>query len=391
MAKEEKTFPDGFLWGAATASYQVEGGIENTDWAEAARQGEVHACGRACDHYNRYEADFDLAKSLGHTAHRFSIEWARIEPFEGKFDQQEIEHYRQVLGALKARGIVPFVTLWHFTQPLWFSTSGGFLRNDSAEIFARYCTFVVEHLGGEADFWMTINEPEVWASNGYLRPKWPPFLCNPLLYMRVTKNLEKAHKAAYRAIKEVLPAALVGIAKHNMYFDASKNIFCKPMAWFLDRWWNHSFLHKTRGHHDFIGLNHYFHKPLGWKVSNDAVRSDMGWELHPESLYQCIMGLKRYNVPIYITENGLADADDSRRAAFVKGYVTHVLNAIKDGADVCGYLYWSLLDNYEWAEGFSQRFGLVEVNYETLERRVRPSAKVYETIIRTNTLPMDVV
>jgi len=171
----EKQFPDGFYWGAATASYQVEGGIEHNDWAQAAREGRVPPCGRACDHYNRYAVDFDIAQELGHTAHRFSVEWARIEPEEGVFNAEAILHYRAVLKALKDRNITPFVTIWHFTLPLWFSESGSFERDDAPEIFARYAAYVVEELGDLCDHFSTMNEPNVFGSNGWLRGSWPPF------------------------------------------------------------------------------------------------------------------------------------------------------------------------------------------------------------------------
>jgi beta-glucosidase len=177
----ERKFPDGFYWGAATASYQVEGGIENNDWAKSAREGRVPVCGIACDHYNRYEEDFDLAKSLGHTAHRLSIEWARIEPEEGKFDEEAIEHYRKVLKALRARGLKPFVTIWHFTLPLWFSESGGFERKDSPQIFARYAAYAVSKLGDLCEHFSTMNEPNVYASQGWINGEWPPF--------KISKNL----------------------------------------------------------------------------------------------------------------------------------------------------------------------------------------------------------
>jgi len=169
-----KNFPEGFYWGAATASYQVEGFNENNDWAKAAKEGRVPPAGRLADHYHRYEEDFDIAKDLGHNAHRFSIEWGRIEPQEGVFDQEEIEHYRKVLKALHKRKITPFVTLWHFTLPLWFSESGGFERKDAPEVFARYCAFVAKELGDQCDHFSTMNEPNVFGSNGYLRGSWPP-------------------------------------------------------------------------------------------------------------------------------------------------------------------------------------------------------------------------
>lgn len=377
-------FPKGFLWGSATASYQVEGGISNTDWARAALKGRVPECGKATDHYNRFESDFDIAQSLGHNAHRFSIEWARIEPEEGKFDDVEIEHYRKVIRALKARGMEPFVTLWHFTLPIWFEEKGGFLHSDAPKLFARYCAFVTERLGGEAHFWMTINEPLVWASGGYRTGKWPPFVQSPLQFLRVFGKLAHAHKEAYTLMKTVAPNIDIGIAKHNVYFSSDSkpwNIFLAKLGtWF----WNKRFLNMIRRHQDFIGLNYYFYKKFGGHES--LPKSDMGWDLFPEGLYRCLQELAVYKKPIYVTENGLADRNDTQRAWFIEESVNNVARALRGGVPVKGYLYWSLLDNYEWSFGFDERFGLVEINYETLERTIRPSALIYKGIIEKNTL-----
>ena len=383
-----KEFPKGFLWGSSTAAYQVEGGIENVDWAEAARNGKVPVCGKAADHYNRFEEDFDLLVNLSQNAHRFSIEWARIEPIEGKFDEEQIEHYRKVLQALKRRGIFPVVNLWHFTLPLWFSESGGFFREDGEKKFARFCAFVFERLADDASgMWITINEPEIWSMKSFVEGVWPPFGRNPFAAISMVKHLSKAHKAAYVAMKKIRPNAKIGVAKHNIYFDASRNILFRPIAAFISWLWNRWFLDMIEGHQDFIGMNHYLHKPIGWKAKSDVVRSDMGWEVHPESIYRCLLELKRYNLPIYVTESGIADAKDAMRKDFIVGYLHAVHRAIAEGADVRGYFHWSLLDNYEWALGFEKRFGLVEVNYETQVRTIRPSARVYAEICRTGTLP----
>lgn len=384
--KETRAFPEGFLWGASTASYQVEGGIERCNWAAAAHRGLVPPCGRACDHYHRFEEDFDIAKDLGHNAHRFSIEWTRIEPEEGKFDEKELEHYRAVVKALRARGLEPMVTLWHWTEPLWFAESGGFLRRDSAALFARYCERVVRALGSDVTFWITINEPQVITSNSYLRGKWPPFVKNPITYMRMLNALMRAHRAAYRAIKKTAISARVGIATHNIDFDPAPSFWHRRAARILDRFWNHRFLQKTRGTHDFIGLNHYFHHSLGKTPPKDVRRSDMGWEIHPESLYRLVRDLRPYGLPIYITESGLADAKDIHRGAYITEYLAAVHRAIAEGADVRGYFHWSLMDNYEWSEGFWPRFGLVAIDYATLTRSVRPSARILETIARANAL-----
>ena len=403
----DKQFPDGFYWGAATASYQVEGGIENCDWAKAARDGKVPPCGRACDHYNRYEADFDIAKSLGHNAHRFSVEWARIEPEQGVFNEAEIEHYREVLKSLRARGITPFITLWHFTLPLWFSESGGFERKDSPEIFARYCAFVVSRLGDLCSDFSTINEPSVYGSNGWLRGSWPPFkrfaltdlvaitnsgkqyearptkgLGPVFLWRRVMKNLARGHNAAYREIKKLPHQTNINFVHHVIVFDANWNPFNKLKAAIANWQWTHVFMKRTAGHYDSIGLNYYFYTKFGDK--RPWRKTDMDWNFAPEHIYDALHILKRYQKPIYISEAGLADSADSGRAEYIYKQVEAAWRAIQDGIDVRAHVYWSLMDNYEWALGYDKRFGLLEVNYETLERTVRPSAAVYKRICEAN-------
>jgi beta-glucosidase len=380
----DQSLPKDFLWGASTAAYQVEGGIENVDWAQAARDGRVPTAGRACDHYHRFEEDFDIAARLGMNAQRFSIEWARIEPEEGRFDEAEIEHYRQVLEALRERGLTPVVNLWHFTLPLWFSERGGFLSAGAHELFARYCHFVVERLGGYAHIWLTINEPEVWGFDGYLKAQWPPFVRNPVTYLRVQRALVHAHRAAYEAMKTVRPEIRIGIAKHNIFFESDRNPLHMLLRVFADRLWNHWFLRRIEDHQDVIGLNHYFHLKFGMSAAEKAaaVRSDMGWELHPTSLYECLVGLKRYNVPVFVSEHGLADRADVYRARFLRNARAALARARAEGVPLFGYFHWSLLDNYEWAHGFTQRFGLIELDYDTLERKPRPSAQVYAAMCR---------
>jgi len=367
-----------FLWGAATSSYQVEGGIENCDWAEAARRGKVPPAGLSVDHYQRYEADFSLARDLDHNAHRFSLEWARIEPTEGVFDSQAIEHYEKVLDALRARGLEPCVTLWHFTLPQWFTERGGFTQPDAANIFARYCEYVVSRLGDRAKFWMTINEPLVYASNGYRVGTWPPFQKNIWQFLRMTPLLAAAHRCAYEQMKAVKPNIQIGIANNNIHFTP---------RWYpisvLVRWlWNHRFLNAIKNHQDFIGLNYYFHHHFG--SPEKLPKSDMGWDIYPQGLYHVLLELRRYGKPVYVTENGIADAADTRRAQFIRDHVAWMLKAKEDGVDVRGYFYWSLLDNYEWHHGFTPRFGLIAVNYDTLDRTIRPSARAYQHLIRSH-------
>jgi len=402
-----KNFPDGFYWGAATASYQVEGGIEHCDWAQAAREGRVPPCGDACEHYSRYEADFDLAQELGHTAHRFSVEWARIEPVQGQFDTEAIAHYRKVLQALKSRNIKPFVTIWHFTLPVWFTDKGGFEQADSPETFARYAAHVVSELGDLCEHFSTMNEPNVFGSNGWLRGSWPPFKrfavtdmvsitnsgrmyeskaskgIRPLfLYLKVMKNLAVAHNAAYEAIKKVSPATEVSVVKHVIVFAANWNPLNKIKAVIANYAWTAIFINRVKNHVDSIGLNYYFYTQFGdtrqWK------KTDMDWNFAPEHIYDALMRLAQYKKPLFVSEGGLADHDDSDRAEYIQKQVAGTWRAIKDGADVRGHLYWSLMDNYEWALGFEKQFGLIKINYDTQERTIRPSAYVYKEIIENN-------
>lgn len=400
-------FPKGFYWGTATASYQVEGGIEDTDWAQAAREGRVPLCGDACDHYHRYEEDFNIAQSLGHNAHRLSIEWARIEPKEGVFNEDAIAHYRGVLSALHARGMTPFVTLWHFTLPLWFSESGGFERDDAPRIFARYCAYVTKHLGDLCINFSTMNEPNVFASNGWLRGSWPPFKrfaftdmvsitnsgrtekassskgIRPLfLYLRVMRNLARAHNEAYRAIKSHNQTLNVSVVKHVIYFHSNHNPINMLVAWVANYYWTHVFMRRVYTHCDSVGLNYYFHKKFG--DTRVYEKTDMDWDIYPEGIEHALMMLWKYKKPLYVSESGIADARDVHRAAYIREQIRATWRAMNRGADVRGHMYWSLLDNYEWALGFEKRFGLVSVNFETQERTIRPSAYIYKRICEQN-------
>jgi beta-glucosidase len=376
-------FPKGFLWGSATASYQVEGGIENNDWAEAARKGKVPLCGEACDHYNLYEKDLDIAKSLSQNCHKISIEWSRIEPEEGKFDAKEVEHYRNVLNAMERRGFMRFVGIWHFTLPDWFVKKGGFLHPDAPATFARYASFITHELGDKISFLITINEPMVYASNGFFRGNWPPFEKNLITFFRITNALIHAHRAAFKAIKSEFPTLPVGIAKNNIYFHTNGGNPFHLFAAFIMKWfWNHRFLKKIAAFQDFIGINYYFHRE--WGSQKTYEKTDFNWDIYPEGLFHILSEVKQYNKPVYVIENGLADEKDKDRANFIENHIRSVHKAIKNGVDMRGYLYWSLLDNYEWAEGFNKRFGLVEIDYANQSRNIRPSAYIFKEICELN-------
>ena len=377
-------FPKDFLWGSATASYQVEGGIDNNDWAKAGREGKVPPAGKACEHYSRYEKDFDIIKELGHNCHRISIEWSRIEPQKGEFDQGEIEHYRNVLTALNNRGIKPFVTLWHFTLPNWFVEDGGFLNKEAPEIFTRYCVKVVDELKDLCQNWATINEPNVYASDGFMRGNWPPFKKNIFKYDKVLKSLARAHNLTYQKIKKTNPQLEISIIKDNINFVSSWRPCFKIIRYFIDLFWNKKFFNLIKGNFDVIGLNYYFSKKFG--IKTNFPKSDFGWDLDPEGIYHTLMGLKKYNKPVYITETGLSDEKDKYRADYIKGLVTWSHKAIEDGLDLRGFMYWSLIDNFEWAVGYEQHFGLLSFDAKTQERHIRPSALVYKQICIDNGL-----
>ena len=368
-------FPDGFLWGAGTAAHQVEGGNVN-NWSE----WEKGDAGRACEHYQRFEEDFALAKSLNHNAHRFSIEWSRIEPKEGMINKGEIEHYRQVLLALKKRGIEPFVTLNHWTLPIWFAEKGGWLNPKAPYYFDRFVKIISENLFDLVDFWITLNEPNIYTAQSFLTGKWTPQNKNIFKYFKVLNNLAKAHHLAYRSLHLIDLDCQVGVAKNNIYFEGGL------LAKFADYFWNKYFLNKIKEKQDFIGLNYY--KWFRFNQNKNKELTDMGWEIYPKGIYYVLKDLEKYEKPIYITENGLADAQDKRREKFIKEHLFWIHKAIKNGVNVKGYLHWSLIDNFEWDKGFWPRFGLVEVDYKTMERRVRRSARVYAEICGRNELEM---
>lgn len=385
-----------FFFGAATSSHQVEGGNYN-DWSEWERASaaqlarasgkypeENYISGRACDHYRRFHEDFDIAKSLGHDAHRFSIEWSRIEPEEGRFDENEIKHYREVIAALRDRGIEPFITIWHWTLPIWLAKKDGLLNKKFPEYFARYAAKLVIELE-DIHFWITLNEPEVVAWNGYARGIWPPQRQSKFLFYRAFSNLVRAHQVAYRQIKKIAPSVEVGAVMHMDWFESAGGPINDLLVRFIDKARNFRFLDRIRHESDFIGFNYYFHNRVdrGFNKNKNEIVSDMGWELYPEGIYHVLKKLKKYRLPIYITENGLADARDIHRGKFITDHLAWIKKATDEGVDVRGYFHWSLLDNFEWDKGFWPRFGLVEINYQTCERTIRPSAFVYKKIIES--------
>jgi len=409
--KKSARFPRNFYWGTATSSHQIEGGTRNNwsvweeknaarlahtahqKWSQATQerfpemfQPENYISGRACDHYHRYEEDLDLVRRGGQNAFRFSLEWSRIEPEEGVFDDAALAHYRDVVRACRARGLEPFVTLWHWTHPLWLEARGGVTSRDFIPCFVRYARRVAEVFGEEVRFYMTLNEPTSVIGNAYLAGNWPPQRRNPLLAWRALRTLGTAHCRAYDALRDVAPHAQVGFT-HIYVFNEPfrKNNVLDQAAVRLKNFFDNGLMqHYGRGKQDFVALQYYFHNRVQFplkKRNANKVLSDLEWEVYPEGIYHAIMDAQRFGVPIYITESGIADAEDSRRPQFLREMLAHVAHALADGADVRGYFYWSLLDNFEWDKGFWPRFGLVAVDYDTLIRTPRESYTVYRDLI----------
>lgn len=427
MANQAARPAEPFYWGAATSSHQVEGGNKNdwTEWehansarlaTEAARrhakaptripdyiigrypnplQVENYISGRACDHYKRFREDFDLAKKLGHNAHRFSLEWSRIEPEEGKFNEKEIEHYREVIRALRERGIEPFVTLWHWTLPTWVRDQGGWENQKTIADFERYARKASSAFGDAVRFWIPINEPTAYAGHAYLVGAFPPQVKSYRRSNRVLRHLIMAHRRAYALIHAARgDAARVGSA-HNLHWHVPYRGW-SPLDRLGTALLNYIRdirpLGLIRDAEDFIGVNYYFRDhvavvPWGGRfgmldIKNpDRDVSDLGWDIAPEGIYHALKRIASGAKPIYITENGIADARDHKRAAFIRDHILWIKKAIAEGVPVRGYFHWSLLDNFEWDKGFWPRFGLVEVDYRTLERTPRPSALRYRALI----------
>jgi beta-glucosidase len=421
-----KTFPPSFLFGTATAATQVEGGCTTSDWYAFARQpGRVAHGDRpdvACDVWNRWEGDVALQRTLGFGAHRMSIEWARVEPREGEIDRGALDRYRAMLGALRDGGIDTMVTLHHFTLPAWLARKGGVLADDFAGRLARFARIAVEALGDLCGLWVTINEPNVLAAQSYLLGAWPPAAKNPIAAVRAHHHLLEAHVAAYRALKEVRGDSIrVGVAHHLRIAEPERpsSAADRVASRIFARVFNDAFalalcdgemygpldavvrgrggfrVADARGTQDFFGINYYSRdlvrfapdRPgelfLSRRVPAGSEVSDLGWEIHPAGLGVLLRRwAERSRLPVFVTENGIADASDAKRPAFIASHLGEIADALADGVDVRGYFHWSLLDNFEWAEGYGARFGLVEVDYATQARRVRPSGAFYARVAR---------
>ncbi|RKH92028.1 glycoside hydrolase family 1 protein [Corallococcus sp. AB045] len=418
MSSTALTFPASFTFGVATSAYQVEGGIEN-DWAEWERLGklkEPHArCGIAVDHWRRYAEDYALAKAVGATAFRLSLEWARIEPERGRFDGAVLEGYRERLLKLRAMGLRPVVTLHHFTHPTWFHASTPWHLPESLEAFRQYVRRCAPLLEGLDALVISFNEPMVLLLGGYLQGLMPPGITDGAKTMAALGNMVRAHVIAREELGQHLGRVELGISQNMLAFAP-------------DRWWhpldrslvrlaapayNHAFHEALSSGHlrvfmpgvastdvriegardsvEFVGVNYYTRAHLrfmprppfiDFKYRDPDGRglTDIGWEQRPEGFLQLLQEVKRYGKPVWITENGIDDRKGTVRPEYLHAHLRQVLAAREAGVDVQGYLYWSLLDNFEWLEGWGPRFGLYHVDFDTLERRPTPACDYFRAV-----------
>ena len=421
-------FPPGFFWGVSTAAHQVEGRNDNNQWSDWEAAGRIRSgdlCGDACDWWNNAERDFDLAQEMGLNALRLSVEWSRIEPQEGQWHRDSLLRYREMLKALRERGIEPMVCLHHFTNPRWFELKGAFLSPDAAKLFERFARHVVQELGDLCRYWVTFNEPNVYASLGYVLGEFPPgHIGEVRAAFRVINSMARIHALVYRSIRELQPDAKVGWAHNYIGFVPANS------ASLLDRWatrlinelFNESFLKvieqgrhrfplnlaggntpEAKGACDFVGLNVYsqLHVSFDIRETNQLFarvyvpshlpQGDCGierpyGEACPAVVRVAVERAAKIGAPIYILENGVPDASDRIRPWLMLNTLKELHGLIEAGHDIRGYFHWTLADNFEWTEGWNLRFGLIELNQATQGRTMRGSGAIYRSIALKNAL-----
>lgn len=428
-------FPSGFLWGTASASHQCEGGNTNNQWYRWEQQGHIlsgDSCGDAADWWQRAESDFELAEQLENNALRLSLEWSRIEPEEGHWDSSAIDRYRAMLSDLRRRHMVPVVTLHHFTEPLWFYERGGFTDPANIAFFVRYVKYVVSHLQDLCDFWITLNEPNVYATMGYLIGTFPPGEHDLKRALLVIRTLLQAHIEAFYAISELQPESRIGYCLHYRLFDPARpfwppdhitsSIQEESFNWAILKaaeTGHFSFplnfalapLARAGGTRDYHGVNYYTREMVRFDLARPAelfahrfirpgaILNDPGLqgtfgEIYPEGLYRVLKSVYRRtrgNKPIYITENGFSDVRDDRRPRAILEHLAMVHRALREGIPVRGYLHWTLVDNFEWAEGWGARFGLIDLDKDNQKRIPRGSASLFGEICRANAITEEMV
>jgi beta-glucosidase len=422
-----RRFPGGFLLGCATAAHQVEGGVDN-DWSRWEREHPERIAGGgtsevACDHYARYRDDLAQLAAMGQNAYRFSVEWSRVEPQPGCFDAAALRHYAGVVRTCRELGMEPVVTLHHFTFPCWLADRGGALSADAPRMFARFAAACAECFCEHVTWWVTINEPNVLAFMSQLAGTWPPANNSLGSMFAALRGLLLMHAAAYRAVHDTAyrhgcPANVsIAHAERRLFPKNPHSPLDRAVAVLPDYFFNRCFLESCRlgrmlpplgrgdrsaavgGSLDYIGLNYYCDDVVRFDVTDwrnlfgrheadtRYPLSSFGWSINPPGLRRAIDDLWRdFGLPVLITENGVADENDELRPAYLLDHLGAVLDAIGDGADVRGYLHWTAWDNFEWAEGYTKRFGLFGVDQATQARIPKPSAQVYAEVCAHRTL-----
>ncbi|MGH7142361.1 MAG: glycoside hydrolase family 1 protein [Candidatus Saccharimonadales bacterium] len=411
----KKMLPEGFLWGSSVSSYQVEGDNYNqwSEWEQVnaerlaktsewrlkeipnwqaikneAKKKENYISGNGVEHFTRFEKDFALLKQLNMNAFRFSVEWSRIEPKEGQWDVRAIDHYHHYIAELKRLGIEPFLTIWHWTVPVWFAEKGGFEKRRNLSYFEHFVAKVAKEFGQELDYVIILNEPNLYAISSYVQGNWPPQQRNPLLAIYVFYNLACAHRRAYLLLKSDYPSLAIGTAAQlgNVRPKGTKNIINRLTVKIISYCFNWWFLNRIKGYLDFIGLNYYFttyHNWYGLTRNPPRPLSDLGWYMEPSGIQPLLETLwHRFRKPIIITENGLADNNDIHRQWWLEQTMIAMKGAIRNGVQLFGYLHWSLLDNFEWQYGWWPKFGLIAVDRRTMKRTIRPSARWFAKQIK---------
>ncbi|MGB7103788.1 MAG: family 1 glycosylhydrolase [Acidimicrobiales bacterium] len=386
MTPHDVHFPSEFSWGTSTSAYQIEGGNTNTDWWRYERAEGTHAvevCGEACDSWNRYEEDLDILASLGLNSFRLSVEWARIEPERGVFSDEALEHYRLVIEACHARGIVPVVTLHHFTLPLWVADEGGFESADIVSLMGNYARKVAESLGDLIGVACTINEPNIVAIMGYLIGLFPPQVTSWEQFVNVNETLRACHVAMRNALKEGPGTYPVGLTLSMHEWEALPgseerlNSFREEME--------DKYLFSLQGD-DYVGVQCYTKfivGPDGVVTHPDGEVTDMGYLFWPQCVdYTVRRAIELAKIPVIVTENGIGTADDEQRVRYLNEALRGVRHLLDDGLDVRGYFQWSLLDNFEWTFGYRPKFGIVEVDRTTFARTLKPSAQWFAQATR---------
>lgn len=396
-------FPAAFLWGSSISSYQTEGGNNRCDWFFWEENNRLTAAGKACDHYNLFPRDFELAKYLSHNSLRLSIEWSRIFFSETGLSEEGINHYKEVVSCLNRNYLTPIITLHHFTNPMWFINKGGWLSTRNIDYFLKYVSEVVYSLKDVVKYWIVFNEPMVYVYNGFIRGIWPPGDRSFTRARKVLRNMLKAYVLAYQEIKRVCGAdnSEVSIAKHLRvfspcpYYNFGQNSLSSGIR---SRLFNHAVLDYLagKGKLDFIGINYYckeYVKSGGGIAGKECSlnhhperKNTLGWNVYPEGLYELMVSLKRYDKPLLITENGTSEKEENLYEGFLLAHITEMARAMTAGVKVSGYLWWSLLDNFEWDKGYNHGFGLLKVNPGTFEREIRKFAFVYKKVCGDNTI-----